>query len=142
MESIIRGPAIHRLSVTHEQEFFLLQVFPRLSSKRVLTMTFEEGVSLNDEEGLAALGADPAEVTKLFCVHTARGQSGVGRSGVGECQSDRSHLPERHGGFSGLGGCQLCRAGGMQVCGPCCRGTAPSSTPAGQTLHKEIECAH
>lgn len=38
------------------------QVLPELTSKRVLTMTFEEGVGVNDLEGLAAIGADKKEV--------------------------------------------------------------------------------
>ena len=38
------------------------QVLLELTSKRVLTMTFEEGVGVNDLEGLAAIVADKKEV--------------------------------------------------------------------------------
>ena len=40
----------------------MLQAVPELTSKRVLTMEYMDGVGLNDPTGLAALGADLAEV--------------------------------------------------------------------------------
>lgn len=36
---------------------------PSLTSKRVLTMEYMDGVSVNDVQGLADMGADLSEVT-------------------------------------------------------------------------------
>ena len=55
----------------------LPEVFYGLSSKRVLTMSFEEGVRVTDSEGLDAMGAPPSAVTRLlsecFCSLVFRG---------------------------------------------------------------------
>ncbi len=40
-----------------------MQAVPELTSKRVLTMEYMDGVGLNDLQGLKDLGADPAEVS-------------------------------------------------------------------------------
>jgi hypothetical protein len=39
-----------------------VQVLHALSSKRILTMTFEDGVQVNDLAGLEQMGADKKEV--------------------------------------------------------------------------------
>lgn len=39
-----------------------MQAVPDLTSKRVLTMEYMDGVSVNNLQGLADMGADPAEV--------------------------------------------------------------------------------
>lgn len=55
-----------------------LQAMPGLTSKRVLTMDYMDGVGVNDTQGLADMGADPAEVS--VWLHSTTEQSSLRRA--------------------------------------------------------------
>ena len=72
--AIPRDPARSRDTVSGVSSHLVAQVHASLSTARVLTMSFEEGVSVTDVQGVTRLGLAPhavaRQLSEAFCART------------------------------------------------------------------------